>query len=268
MLNTIKNNFIKPLTVFLIEQYFIFRKWQPMWLYLNRKGRQLLKSNPPNLNEVQKRIVADLKNNGIAASHLDELFPGEKLLPWLQKYTADLIAAPEKKIGTKKQIFLRYLLDERPKLSFENPFVTLSLNQKILDIVNSYYGTGSKFYYFTLNVTEPMPKSAAAVFSQNWHRDPEDKKVCKMFIYLNDVDEGSGPFTYIPGSQTNGRHGNLFPQRPPTGFYPPAGAVEKRIGEEGIKACLGKAGIVLFVDTAGLHKGGYATAKERIMFTA
>ena len=31
---------------------------------------------------------------------------------------------------------------------------------------------------------------------------------------------------------------------------------------------MGKAGTMIFCDTAGIHRGGYATKNERIMFTA
>lgn len=142
-------------------------------------------------------------------------------------------------------------------------------NQKILDIVNSYFGAWSKFYYLTLNLTKPMLKSAVPVMSQNWHRDPEDKKTRKVFIYLNDVQENTGPFIYVLGSQDGGKYGKFFPQKkPPKGAYPPIGAVEARVHANDIKTYTGEAGTVIFVDTAGLHRGGYATEKERIMFTA
>lgn len=71
----------------------------------------------------------------------------------------------------------------------------------------------------------------------------------------------------MPGSQFGGRYGHLFPQRPPSGIYPPAGAVEELVKEADIKYCTGRAGTVIFCDTSGLHKGGYATGAERIMFT-
>ena len=92
--------------------------------------------------------------------------------------------------------------------------------------------------------------------------------MCKFFIYLNDVDETSGPFTYVKGSNLGGRWRNVYPQRPPMGSYPLAGAVDAVVSATDVRPCTGKAGTVIFADTSGLHKGGYATAKERIMFMA
>jgi len=104
--------------------------------------------------------------------------------------------------------------------------------------------------------------------SQGWHRDPGDKKICKIFLYVNDVDETAGPFMYVRGSQYGGVYRRFFPQRLPRGYYPPEGAVEKIIPSTEIQTLTGKAGTIIFADTTGIHRGGYATKKERIMFTA
>ncbi len=43
--------------------------------------------------------------------------------------------------------------------------------------------------------TENKPLS----YSQLWHLDHDDKRVCKLFIYLTDVrDTADGPLTFIP----------------------------------------------------------------------
>ena len=41
---------------------------------------------------------------------------------------------------------------------------------------------------------------AGATEAQKFHIDLDDVKFCKLFIYLTDVDEDSGPHTYIGGS--------------------------------------------------------------------
>ena len=113
-----------------------------------------------------------------------------------------------------------------------------------------------------------MYAGAAPIDSQRWHRDPEDKIVVKMFLYLNDVDEKTGPFMYVRGSHHLGKYKNLFPTAPPAGSYPPLGSVEEKISKGDINIKTGRAGTIIFCETSGLHKGGYATEKERLMFTA
>jgi ectoine hydroxylase-related dioxygenase (phytanoyl-CoA dioxygenase family) len=125
----------------------------------------------------------------------------------------------------------------------------------------------TKLVYYDLALTLPVGESAP-VQSQRWHRDPEEKKICKVFIYLNDVDENTGPFTFVLGSQYGGKYGHLFPQKTPEGSYPNEEILLKKIDPRDIKLMTAPKGTVIFCDTSGLHRGGYAKTKERLMFTA
>lgn len=221
--------------------------------------------NKESLSSAQEKMVEDLKRNGIAFICLEDLFPGQSMLPKLQEYTQSLYGQARQR--TKAKGYLMDLLDKRPVLDFKNPFVSLMANPGILNIVNGYMEMWSKFFFMNLNITTPMPAGSEAVSSQLWHRDPEDRKMCKIFIYLNDVDENSGPFIYVKGSHYSGKWGQLFRQKPPRGFYPPKGAVENIVPENDVVTAIGPAGTVILCDTSGLHKGGYAKSNERHMFT-
>ncbi|GEM_PF-360584 len=246
--------------------FFKIRASWPVWFYIiNRKPRNLFNAHKPQLDDIQKRIIKDLNEKGIAFAHIDELFPGKNYLAELQKYFSEARDRAEQK--TNKG-FLRYIWDVSPEINFSNPFVKLSLQNKVVDTINAYLEMWSNFYYLTLNITVPVGTDSKAISSQRWHRDPEDKKMCKMFLYLNDVDESAGPFIYIPESKYGLKWGHLFKQQPPRGFYPSDGDVENAIPKEAVKKCVGRAGTVIFCDTSGLHKGGYAISKERVMFTA
>lgn len=85
---------------------------------------------------------------------------------------------------------------------------------------------------------------------------------------MTDVDEDAGPFTYVPFSTYGKKYGYLFPQRVPSGSYPASYDFEKAVSPNGIQVCTGKKGTIIFCDTSGLHCGGYARSRERIMFTA
>lgn len=246
--------------------YFWTRSWWPAWFYvLNHKSRMLYRKERYKLTPAQKRIVADLKHDGIAIAHIDELFPDRQTLSVLQQYTQQRLAEADTK--TNKS-FLKNIWDAVPFLSFDNPFVQFAIHSTILDCVNAYMGMLTKFYYFTLNITTPVREGTAAVQSQRWHRDPEDKKLCKVFLYLSDVDETAGPFIYIKGSQHGGQWRTLFPQVPPRGSYPPEQRIEKIVPRKDWHVGTGTTGTIIFCDTSGLHRGGYATKKDRVMFTA
>jgi hypothetical protein len=246
------------------QVFFITRATWFVWYYIvNRTARALYRSNPVKLSALQERITADLQRDGIAYTHLDELFPGKAVLKELQDYIAPLLSSATAKTD---KTFFKQMWPVVPELDFSNPFVRRILDITVVQITNAYMQMYSTFYYLALNVTAPVG-DAAPVASQRWHRDPEDKRMLKMFIYLNDVDLEAGPFMFLKGSQYGGRYGDVFPQKPPQGVYPDATELEKLIDTKDIHVCTGKAGAVIFADTSGLHKGGYAKTKQRIMFT-
>ena len=245
--------------------YFTIRSWWPIWFYvINRPNVRAFNKNHSALTAVQQRIVADLNRDGIAVAHMDELFPGSDMLAGLKQYTERRIKDAETK--TYKS-FLKNLWDAVPTVAFENPFVAMALSDAVLGAVNEYMGMFSYFFYLTLNVTMPVPAGSDAVFSQRWHGDPEDKKMCKVFMYMNDVDEGAGPFIYVKGTQYGGRWRHLFREQPPHGFLPPSEPIDTLIPPSDIKHFTGRAGTIIFCDTSGYHRGGYATQRERIMLT-
>ena len=165
------------------------------------------------------------------------------------------------------KVFLRNLWDAVPLIDLADPFAVLATRTDIRRAVNAYMGMLTKFYYLTLNVTMPVADGAKAVASQRWHRDPEDKKMCKVFLYLTDVDESAGPFTYIKGSHWSGRWGSVARPKPFRGGPSPE-ELERTIPRDDWLAATAPAGTIIFCDTSGIHRGGYATKKERIMFTA
>lgn len=265
-LRSIYKRTLKKIWFLVTRPYYLVRGSWPVWFYLlNRKGRKLHARYRPELTTVQRRLISDLKRNGIAVSHIDELLPQRGLLSVLRGYADKLL--PDANVR-KGKIFQKELWDSCPVIDFQNPFTRLALEKSVLEIVSGYLDVWPKFRVLTLNVTIPVPLGSEAIKSQRWHRDPEDKRMCKMFLYLNDVDEAAGPFVYVPQSHHGGKWRRFFPQRPPKGYYPPAGAVEKAIPQSELRTMTGRAGTVIFCDTSGLHKGGYATSKERIMFTA
>ena len=46
------------------------------------------------------------------------------------------------------------------------------------------------------------PKNAKMVSSQQWHMGGGDIRQLKLFLYLNDIDEGAGPLTIIPEKES------------------------------------------------------------------
>jgi hypothetical protein len=146
-------------------------------------------------------------------------------------------------------------------------FARLALNQVFVNIANRYFQMCAKLRYYNVWLTAASKSRARE--SQLWHFDREDKYILKVFLYLDDVDEGTGPFTYAPGTHKKGRHHSVEPE-----FFL-EGSVRRTTDEqmsavyskERWRVCTGKKGTIVFADTRGYHKGGEARTKDRLMFT-
>jgi hypothetical protein len=102
--------------------------------------------------------------------------------------------------------------------------------------------------------------------AQLWHRDPEDKRLIKVFIYLADVGPDRGPFSYIPKTHPFSSGAALVPKH----------ADRKRITDDEMRAaipadqwitCTGPANTMILADTVGYHRGGKSTGGNRILIT-
>ncbi len=136
----------------------------------------------------------------------------------------------------------------------------LGLHDRLLDIVESYLGLPPAYDGVTINYTVADGRE---VSTRKWHRDREDRRMLKVAVYLHDVDESAGPFQMIK------RHDTM--QNDQDGFnYESAdhATLMERLGAsyaDDIISCCGRAGTVIFADTARFfHRGKPATGRDRI----
>jgi hypothetical protein len=121
-------------------------------------------------------------------------------------------------------------------------------------------------YYVDNWFTIPYPTASERTLSQRWHRDPEDEHVVKVFVYFSDVDEEAGPFEYVRDSTTGSRYGELWSWELKD-RYPPPGELEALIDRADQLTLTGPAGRMIFCDTSGFHRGGFARTKPRVLAT-
>jgi len=249
---------------------YTLREWWPYWYNIINKGaRDLYRSNPVTLSSLEQKLVDELSTTGITTSTLEELFGEEHTLEVLRAYTKSLPAPKGDEIAMKKEGFQTRLWSVKPELDFSNPYLRLALDQRVFNVTHAYMKMWTKLKYYDLAITHTVTENAQAQYSQRWHRDPEEKRMVKLFIYLTDVDDGCGPFTFVPGSVWGQEpYGDLFPQKPPAGSYMDDATFDKEVPKSAQRMMTGKAGTIILCDTSGLHRGGYATKNDRTMFTA
>jgi hypothetical protein len=234
----------------------------------------------PTADEVQRRAVSALRDEGIATLRFDELFDdglwGEALRdiePFVRESEETARRAGDRPAG-KEEVILRRFFDKaaekqgaKPTLSVSSPWLRIAASDALLGIVNAYRQVETMLFYVDNWFTVPYPSAGERVASQRWHRDPEDEHVVKLFVYLSDVDDGAGPFEYVRGSATGGRYGHLWPwQR--QGLTAVSDELEDAVAAEDVLTMRGPAGTIVLCDTGGFHRGGFARTTPRILSVA
>jgi hypothetical protein len=245
-------------------------------LLSNRASRRHLSGDRPQLDDVQQRIVSELESNGYSLLGFSELFPDVADWSALEQQAAGFVADTEAALaGDPAALRVRqgkeFVVRARSfgvELDLDDPWFRISASRRMLDVANTYLGLWSKLQYVDLWYSRPQPDEADRVSSQRWHRDFNDRRIVKTFLYLVDVDEGTGPFQYVPGSAPGGRRGDLWPWKPLGQNYPPEDELERQLADDGARVFTGPKGTLLFCNTAGFHRGGFATVRPRVLATA
>jgi hypothetical protein len=93
------------------------------------------------------------------------------------------------------------LLDEdlvNGAFATDHPFVRYALQSGMLRVMGDFMHELPQLSDVLLTLSQPTENKPLS-YSQLWHLDHDDKRVCKLFIYLTDVrDTRDGPLTFIP----------------------------------------------------------------------
>jgi hypothetical protein len=211
-------------------------------------------------------ILSDLQRNGIATFPLSQIADGDKILADLSAEWDALEVKNKNKIDeTKKKTVAKDQKGEKPYIysmsarrSIGAPHWRLALHPDILYLVNSYMSAYSKIFGMQYILNFPM-RDKTAIRSQIWHRDG-DGTVLKLFVYLNDVSGGNGPFTYAPGSHISPFRQINYKERPKTDDE-----LRKLLNcyTRDFVMAIGQKGTAVLANTSGMHKGGHVSEGER-----
>ena len=225
------------------------------------------------LNSADGDAVAKLRKDGIVigatidfldAQGLSALKAGEEIIRTkvASKEVQDTLASGHKE-GQHKN-YLIHIVDFNETLPADHPLLGLALDERLLQIVANYMGMWPQLHAIGSWYNFPVDQDLKA--SQLWHRDPEDLKTVKVFIYLDDVGLKQGPFTYIPGSQPFGTDCGLRPiHKHPRRVLD--AEMETAFPRSRWMDCTGKPGTMIIADTVGYHRGGQVKDGHRLLIT-
>jgi hypothetical protein len=141
-------------------------------------------------------------------------------------------------------------------------------NQRLINIIENYLGLPVAFHGVHLRKDFPNEHQFGTLL---WHKDSEDRRMVKVIIYLNDVEEKHGPFEYIPLSLTSFPNPNAYRvdyklwQSGYLGINDEE--VEPIIPKSAWKSCPGPAGTVVIADPrTALHHGTIRTEERSALF--
>ncbi len=227
--------------------------------------------------ELQQDILQRLRKEGYAVVPFADLVPDAAVWSELDTEAGRFAAETEAGLAAESQggepalrrregkEFLVRKYAYGVELGLDDPWLRLGYNRRLLDIANSYVGMWSKLEYVDLWYTPPIAGDERKS-SQRWHRDFNDRHLLKAFLYLVDVDKDTGPFEYVAGSAPGGELDHLWPWRPLGDNYPPEEELAEKTADRAVTFTAPK-GTIIFCNTSGFHRGGFAKTKPRVLAT-
>ena len=141
----------------------------------------------------------------------------------------------------------------------------IAFDDRIIEIAKNYFGCMPAITAVTLRKSKETTVEEADIPGNGqttlFHCDKDSPRFLKFFIYLNDVDEDNGPFTYAHKSHINKFQGWRDKYRWSNS------EIESAYGKENIKLITGKVGDLVMGNTSGFHKGTKVKKGERLMLT-
>ncbi len=207
-------------------------------------------------NDLKKK-TQDLKTNGYI--EIDNIFNEIELKETIDYLSADHLLEP---IYTNHEKFNL----NNPPLDAKTGYIdTTTLikskhilkaanNQNLLNILKSYFGCSFKLDWIWAWWSFPSKELAGP---QMFHRDYESMNFLKVFVYLSDVNELSGPHEYIIGSHRVNR------------LYKRERFSDKKIYDNFTKDRIltinGKKGKTFIANTFGIHRGLQPKNERRLV---
>lgn len=167
--------------------------------------------------------------------------------------------------SSRKAFWVR-LLDEDMKdglLPTDNPFVALALDPSVVSVLATAIGELPQLDYVLLTLSEGS--DAPLTSSQLWHRDYDDIRTIKLFVYLTDVqDRSKGPFTFLPADCSDKVGFTRRTHRADDSVF--TGPIQRT----DVKEMTGEKGSAFFVETSRcLHMGSrLSPGNTRLLYTA
>ncbi|WP_341530574.1 2OG-Fe(II) oxygenase [Nostoc sp. UHCC 0302] len=207
----------------------------------------------PIISKNDLKLIEALQNQGIVITSLAAL----SIPSTPQMYQEAKILMPEisQIISVNKNEFIIHATSEQMMEHIE--IFLWGLQQNLLNIIENYIGLPIAYHgsYYRRDIVNQVQRK-----SRLWHLDKEDRKVLKVIVYLNNVNEQNGPFQYIPKYFSS----KIFNSLKYNYEYIQDKAMQTVISPLNWKSCIGASGTVIIADTANIfHRGKIPIDSDR-----
>ncbi|SDG75276.1 Phytanoyl-CoA dioxygenase (PhyH) [Winogradskyella thalassocola] len=144
----------------------------------------------------------------------------------------------------------------RKDLASIKEILDIANNSDILNAAQDFLGATPTIS--NINMWWSFSGKEQAEQAQLFHRDVDDFRFCKLFIYLTDVEMNNGPHVYVEGS-------SVSPKLRKIRRYEDS-EIYDAFGKEKVKYFTFPKGTAFLVDTYGFHKGLLPSEGKRLLF--
>src|SRR4249919_1122196 len=137
----------------------------------NRRARRRLShASSPALDDLQAKVLEELRTNDYASVRFSELFPDSSLRQRVDGEGAAFMGAVEQRIARgeteAKDRHKDYLIRAHTRgneIDLASPWMTCCLSDRLLNVVNAYLGMWSKLEYVDFWYATPVPADSERI---------------------------------------------------------------------------------------------------------
>jgi hypothetical protein len=224
----------------------------------HEQARDRHESRLPKLSAEDMEIVEGLKRDGVYITSLASMaLPSSSEMFQSAQFIAN---SYRNRVHSNAFSGWETIMASADEIMSHREIFNWGLNQRLLNIVEAYLGLPVAYDGLNMFYTVADGRQVA---TRKWHRDREDRRMIKIAVYCNDVEDDGGPLQVVRRDVIKGELADDF-------TYPVLSQerLEQKLGgpisDRDVMTCTGAAGTVIFSDTASqYHRGKPAISNDR-----
>ena len=179
--------------------------------------------------------------------------------------TTELVSEGQRKLADaqtlpqyRSKAFFSQLLSGK-ELDLSSVFLRFALEEKMLKTVARYFDVAPFLESVDLLYSKPLGGPPSA--SQQWHKDRTDRRIIKVFVYINEVTPRNGPLSLLPRQESSRVPEYLY-------HYVSDETMARHVPLSKTVALTGQAGTTIMIDSETCYHLGSRCEEPRLAYIA